>query len=292
MRKIIADSLLKQMRHNKDIFLLFGDVGFGVLDDIREEFPTRAINCGIAEQNMIGVAAGLSLAGKIPVVYSIAPFVSARVYEQIKLDLCQQKLKVMILGAGSGFSYGSLGPTHHCLEDFSSLTTLPNMTLFSPVDNMSADWWFLDELQNGKGPSYFRLTSENNSTVPLGRTRGDTKILAMAHGGIYQEMREVIIENHFDMDFKAVEKFANTSFENYEKFLDEWDRFVIVEEAYKRGGFGSLVLELLNGMGLRKNVLIIAADSVFASTGGDRKYQLKVAGLDKDSIARKIKDWL
>ena len=104
-----------------------------------KKFPKRFYNCGIAEQNMVGLAAGLAIEGFIPVLYTITPFLTSRAFEQIRLDICYPKLKVIIVGTGAGLSYSRLGPTHHSLEDLALMQSLPNLNVFCPGDSYELD---------------------------------------------------------------------------------------------------------------------------------------------------------
>src|SRR3989338_7258901 len=167
MRPGIIKAVHQHMRKNKDSYFLTGDLGFSVLENLQKEFPTRVINMGVAEQNMIGVASGLALSGKKVFVYSIIPFVTMRCYEQIRDDACYHNLNIKIIGVGSGLSYGVLGSTHFALEDIGIMRCLPNMTVISPADPVEA------ELATKKifihpGPVYLRLGKKGEPTIYKG----------------------------------------------------------------------------------------------------------------------------
>src|ERR1700689_621579 len=116
------------------VYLLVGDLGFGVVEPFMQKFPKRFLNVGVAEQNMTGVAAGLALTGKIVFTYSIANFPILRCLEQIRNDVCYHRANVKIVSVGSGMSYGPLGISHHATEDISIIRALPNITVVSPCD--------------------------------------------------------------------------------------------------------------------------------------------------------------
>ena len=128
MRKTFINTLTELARKDKDIMLLTGDLGFSVFEDFAKEFPGQFINCGIMEQSMVSIAAGLALCGKKPYVYSIIPFATMRPFEQIRNDICYQNLNVKIVGIGAGFAYGALASTHYAIEDVATLKSLPNIT--------------------------------------------------------------------------------------------------------------------------------------------------------------------
>ena len=156
MRTAFVNTLIELAEKDENIYLLTGDLGFSVLEGFIQKFPERFINCGVAEQNMMGVAAGLALSGKKPYVYSIIPFVTMRCFEQVRNDICYQNLDVKIVGVGSGLAYGFLGATHHAIEDIAILRVLPNMTILSPGDPTEARELTLKSYQT-KNPTYLRL---------------------------------------------------------------------------------------------------------------------------------------
>jgi len=156
MRNAFIQTLWKLARKDKRIMLLTGDLGFSVLEEFMEDFPDQFINAGVAEQNMTGIAAGLAMEGKIPFIYSIIPFVTMRNFEQIRNDVCYQRLNVKIVGIGAGFSYGPYGHTHHALEDIGILRTLPEMTIIAPGDPVEARL-ATKAILSHKGPCYLRL---------------------------------------------------------------------------------------------------------------------------------------
>jgi transketolase len=136
-----------------------GDLGFSVLEPFAQKFPDRFINAGIAEQNMIGVAAGLSMSGKNVFVYSIIPFDTMRCLEQIRNDLCYQKLPVKIIGVGGGFSYGQMGVTHHAIEDLAIMRALPEMTIVAPGSRHEIEQLSHSIIYHTSGPIYIRLAA-------------------------------------------------------------------------------------------------------------------------------------
>ena len=134
MRDAFISTLLLESRKNNRIEVILGDLGFKIFDEYRNEFPNRIFDGGIQEQNMIGVAAGLSITGRTVVTYSIANFQSLRALEQIRNDCCYNNRNVKIVSSGAGYIYGSLGMSHHQTEDISVLRGIPNIVIFSPCD--------------------------------------------------------------------------------------------------------------------------------------------------------------
>ena len=152
------------MIENENIYLITADFGAPMLDKIRASFPSRSINVGIAEQNAINVATGLALEGKIVYVYGIAPFISMRPFEQLRINLSAlsslRNLNVNIVSVGAGVSYSVSGPTHHCLEDLGIIKTLPNFEVFSPSDSSLVKAYFNHTI-NIKKPKYLRFDVHN-----------------------------------------------------------------------------------------------------------------------------------
>lgn len=134
MRNAFTDALVKAAKLDRRVVLLTGDHGYSLFDEFRRVCPNQYINAGVAEQNMVGVAAGLAKTGFLPVVYGLSAFIPIRVLEQIKLDICYQELPIVLIGDGAGVVYSSLGSSHQSTEDIAALRALPNISILSPAD--------------------------------------------------------------------------------------------------------------------------------------------------------------
>ena len=134
MRKAFSDALVEAARNDPRVLLLTGDHGYALFDAFRRHFPERFLNAGVAEQNMVGVAAGLAKSGLRPVVYGLSAFVPVRVLEQIKLDVCYENLPVLFIGDGAGVVYSTLGTSHQSTEDVAALRGVPAIHILSPAD--------------------------------------------------------------------------------------------------------------------------------------------------------------
>lgn len=175
MRNTFMNFLIQEAAHNQNLYFITGDLGFSVVEKFQELFPTRFINAGIAEQNMIGIAAGLAMAGKQVVAYSIIPFITMRCFEQVRLDLCYQNLPVKLVGVGGGFSYGTAAGSHHAIEDVAIMRSLPGMTVIAPGSKFETEQ-LSPQLFNLTGPSYLRLSNNeelvkypDNTKVVIGK---------------------------------------------------------------------------------------------------------------------------
>jgi len=158
MRNAYLSALHELAGKNKNIYALISDNGAIVYDKYRQDFPEQYINCGISEANMISVAAGMSSCGKIPFAYTIGNFLIYRAFEQIRNDVCLQRMNVKLVGIGVGFVYSTLGPTHHSTEDIALMRTLPGMTIFSPCDPLETKKITYAAAQID-GPVYIRLAT-------------------------------------------------------------------------------------------------------------------------------------
>jgi transketolase len=136
MRNAFAKQITQLAQEDERIVLLSADIGNRLFDDFKAKCPDRFYNCGVAEANMIGVAAGLAMSGLRPVCYTITPFITYRCLEQIRVDVCYHHVPVVIVGTGSGLSYASLGATHHSCEEMGMLRLLPGLSVVAPADAM------------------------------------------------------------------------------------------------------------------------------------------------------------
>ena len=156
MRNAFAQEILAIARDNPRVVVLSGDIGNRLFDPYKAAFPDRFYNCGVAEANMVSMAAGLAASGLLPVCYTIAPFVTTRCLEQIKLDVCYHDVPVVIVGTGCGLSYAALGSTHHSFEDIAILRPLPGLRLASPADAPELRA-VLRRAFDEPGPAYLRI---------------------------------------------------------------------------------------------------------------------------------------
>jgi transketolase len=156
MRKAFAESLLLAAESNPRVIFLTGDLGFGTFDAFQAKFPSRYINVGVAEAQLVCAAAGLAREGWRPIIYSIASFATGRPFEQIRISLGYPNLPVIVIGAGGGYTYASSGITHHAAEDLGLMSLVPNMTVVAPGDPFEVSQ-LLPQLLKNDGPSYFRI---------------------------------------------------------------------------------------------------------------------------------------
>jgi len=295
MRDTFVQTLLKEAKRNPDVILITGDLGFGVLETFERELPNQFLNTGVAEQSMVGIAAGIASTGKRVFVYSIGNFPTLRALEQIRNDVCYMNNSVVIVAVGSGYSYGSQGYTHHALEDIAALRALPNMNVVSPADPIEAEI-LTRFLVNDSKPAYLRLGRSGernlNSTVPTLREGRFNQISSGESGTILftgsigsnvldaaalLETKDIRL-NIFSVPFiSSIDMMELIS-------LDHSKPILVVEEHSLRGGLTSAILEQAAIGGLDLKVIPVVASQSNLSNIGDQNYLRKLNGLDVSDI--------
>jgi transketolase len=305
MRNAIISEIYKQMKENKDIYFLTGDLGYCVLEPIENDFPDRFINVGIAEQNMIGMASGLALSGKKVYVYSIIPFLTMRCFEQIRNDICYHDADVTLLGVGSGLSYGILSSTHFALEDVAILRSLPNMTIFSPADEIEAISG-LNFFNNYHHPLYIRIGKKeepvvfsNDYSFSFGKgtiiSKGNDGIV-FTTGSITTEVINALkkIKTEFKFNLTLVD--ISTIKPIDKKFVIDYcidkKKIFTVEEHSIIGGLGSTIAEIISENVIDAQLIRIGTKDVFIRNVGNQSYLRQVLGLDSEGIAKCIISYL
>jgi transketolase len=254
MRDAFIDELTSLAEKDPTIMLLTGDLGFGVLTEYAERFPSQFINVGVAEQNMSGLAAGLALEGYKVYTYSIANFTTLRCLEQIRNDICYHDANVTLVSVGAGFSYGQLGMSHFATEDLAILRALPNMMVVAPSDPWEAKV-LTRQMAALPGPKYLRIdkgaggSEENVADVSLGKgrvVREGSDITIVSLGAILSEALKAA-ESLASMGINARVLSINTLKPFDESIIfsacRETGGLISVEEHSKIGGLGGTISE-------------------------------------------------
>lgn len=312
MRNAFVSELFDLAVKDKQIVLLMGDIGNRMFNRYRETFPERFFNCGIAEANMIGVAAGMALSGLRPVLYTTAPFLTSRCFEQIKIDLCYHHLPVILAGLGGGLSYAGMGATHHSFEDIAILRTLPGMTVVCPADAAEVRLALreaLTEASQRDGPVYLRLGKKGEPAVhqsaldfAIGRgieLRAGEDVCLLGTGNILPEVLGAA-EILSDRGVSARVVSMHTVKPLDEALLsDAFSRFrlvVTVEEHSLIGGFGAAVAERLAdrpcGGESAPRLLRLGMRDAFFGCAGDQRYAREHFGLSAAQIAEAVEPLL
>ncbi|MDP2168195.1 MAG: transketolase C-terminal domain-containing protein [Thermodesulfovibrionales bacterium] len=251
MRNSVIERITKEAGKKKDIFLITGDAGFGVLDNYKKSFPERFLNLGVAEQNMIGMASGLGLSGFKVFVYNIVPFVLYRCYEQVRNDICYQNVPVTLIGIGSGVTYSPQGVTHYSVEDIALARTLPNLVILSPSDPIEAVKCAEYAIKS-KDPVYIRIAKSGEPVIHTGRVKDITRpvvlnegegVAVLFHGSVSTEVVSAL--KGVDRRPKAVSvpMLQPMDFSSLEKELKAIHTIITVEEHFVEGGLGSIIAE-------------------------------------------------
>ena len=301
MRDAFINALTDLAENDKDIVLLTGDLGFGVFEEFEARFPGQYFNVGIAEQNMMGLAAGLSLEGKKVVAYSIGNFASLRCLEQIRNDACYHDASITVVASGGGFSYGSLGMSHHTTEDLAILRALPNMVVVAPCTREEAKE-ATKQLVSSKGVGYLRLDKTAAEEVAeaqpfsIGKSRifrEGNDITLIATGGILEEAVLAAKElESFGLDVKIVGIHTVKPIDKEEilKSARETGGLVVIEEHNKDGGLGSAVAEVcMDHAVLPNKFLRIGLNNTFSSIVGSQHYLRAQYEIDHNAIVSSVK---
>jgi len=301
MRNAFAASITDLAAKDERIVLLSGDIGNRLFDKYRERFPSRFYNCGVAEANMTGMASGLALSGLRPFTYTITPFATTRVIEQIRVDICYHDVPVVIVGTGSGLSYASLGPTHHSCEDVGILRCFPNLTVLCPADAMEVGP-AIEAALTLPGPVYIRLGKKGEPNV-----HEKPPTLEVGRGIMMREGTDVCLLGMGTMTATALEAAkllqgqgisARVVSMHTVKPLDDallresFDRFrvvAVVEEHSVIGGLGSAVAEWLARRKPGRGVLeAIGTPDAFISEAGSQQWMREQCGLTPQAVAERI----
>jgi transketolase len=302
MRRAFADTLCALAVEHDDIVLIYGDLGFSVLEPFREHFPGRSFNAGVAEQNMMGMAAGLASAGKVVLTYSIANFAVTRCLEQFRNDACYHDLPVIAVSVGAGVSYGSQGYTHHGIEDIGFTRTLPHVAVVSPGDALETQW-ALRHLVTRRGPACLRLgkggeplVHEQLPDAPFGaalalRSVG-RDVTILAHGAILAEARGAVgllVDRGVDAGLFSMPVVEPLDVGTVQEAARASRLLVSVEEHVPQAGFGGAVAEVLAGIeSPRARLLRAGIERNGASTAGDQVALRRQNGLDAAGLAARI----
>jgi transketolase len=289
---------------NKNIVLITGDLGFGLFEDFAEQFPNQFINIGIAEQNMIGVAAGLALEGKVVFVYSIGNFPTLRCLEQIRNDACYHDLNINIICMGAGFSYGALGMSHHATEDIAIMRALPGTTVISPATEDEAYFATID-LATHKGVGYLRLDKSKTQDKKRLRDKfeiGKGNILKegddytiISCGGITEEA--LIAAYALDkkgIDCKVVSMHTIKPLDQLliKECVENSKGIITLEEGNITGGMGSAVLEsCLKSGSFPLKMEMLGIKDEYVSMVGSQEYLRDSVGISKNFIIDLILEW-
>lgn len=305
MRDTVIRTLIKLGKEDKDIELITGDLGFGVLKSFWETLPNQFINAGIAEQNMTGVAAGMALEGKKVFTYSIGNFPTLRCLEQIRNDCAYHNANVNVICVGGGYVYGSLGMSHHATEDIAILRALPDVTVICPGDPVEAAL-AVKKIAQTDGTCYLRLGrggEQNVNTVikefEIGKAYKlrdakdmNKKVAVFSTGAILEETSKAC--DMLEEQGIAVEQYSFPTVKPIDRAVIEdcakrFDNIFTVEEHNIVGGFGGAVAEVLAECGGKAKLHRIGIDDFYCIEVGSQAYLREQVGINAEGIVKKVK---
>lgn len=307
MRDTFVRTLIGLAKENKNIELMTGDLGFGVLKPFWEQCPDQFTNAGIAEQNMTSAAAGMALNGKTVFTYSIGNFPTLRCLEQIRNDCAYHNANVKIVCVGGGFVYGSLGMSHHATEDIAVMRALPGVTVVCPGDPVEAKL-ATKAIAEYPGTCYLRLGRGGEAeihkekfefqigkAVKIREAKGNgKKLVIFSTGAILDEVTEAcnsLQEKRFSVlqySFPTVKPIDRRVIEVCAR---EAELIVTVEEHNIVGGFGSAVAEVMAETDARAKLLRLGIEDCYCTKVGNQEYLRKQYGIGKEEIEDTIENF-
>ena len=308
MRDAFLDLIYQEMKKDDTIFFLTGDFGSPVLDKIRDQFPKRFANVGIAEQNLINISAGLAVEGYKIFAYAIAPFITMRCYEQIRVNLALlsvvRNMNVTLIGVGAGYSYVVSGPTHQCYEDLSIMRAIPNINIYSPSDHIATASLFKQCLFN-TGIKYLRLDAQvlpviyeeevTDLNAGFNVLQSGESICIIATGYVVHTALNVacLLESAgikigvidlFDLSKFSTVKLANE--------IKKYKGIVTLEEGFQgRGGLDSMMFEFINRNSIKVIMENIGVEGGYRFELGSRAVLHEKVGIGVNAVTNKVADF-
>ncbi|MBQ8840660.1 MAG: transketolase [Clostridia bacterium] len=303
MRDTFVKTLLDIAKKDKNVYIVTGDLGFGVLKPFWDELPEQIINAGIAEQNMTSIAAGLAMQGKVVYTYSIGNFPTLRCIEQIRNDCAYHSANVKVVCVGGGFVYGSLGMSHHATEDLAIMRALPDVTVVAPGDLVEAAE-ATKAIYTTPGTCYLRLGRGGEKQIhnkiddfKIGKAikiKTGKNVAVFSTGAIFDEVDEACHELEKEGITPTVYTFPTVKPIDKDTIIEcakEHKAIITVEEHNLSGGFGSAVAEVLaEADDVKAKLVRVALDDRYSCIVGSQKYLRKQYGIDAQAVIAKVKE--
>ena len=302
MRNSFAKKITELSSVNNKIALLAGDIGNRLFDDFKRQNPNKFFNCGVAEQNMIGVSAGLAQQGFLPFVYTIAPLCTSRCFEQIRVDVCYHNVPVTIVAVGAGLSYANLGPTHHSFEDIAILRTLPNIRILCPADSDEVDACLELAVADPK-PTYIRLGKKGEPRVHerlidrdelvsrISLKKGE-KICLVSTGTLLKEAvdcSKILRQFGHNASIYSIPQVKPFPLKFVEEIFREYQTIAVFEEHSIIGGFSAAMAEwVIDNHANTSKLLRFGINDEFYTKSGSQSYARHALGLHSKAFASRI----
>jgi len=309
MRDAFLEQILLSMNSNEKIFFVCADFGSPVLDIIRKNYPKRFINVGIAEQNLINISAGLSLEGFTVFAYAIAPFITMRCFEQIRVNLALlsivRPLNVNLIGVGAGYSYVVSGPTHQCYEDITLIRAMPNIQVLSPSDHISASALF-DYCVNTGGTKYLRFDAQElpiiyKNFIPDVKKgfyvhRFGKLVVIVASGYMLHiaiKISELLLKENLQVGVIDLFNISNFKEHQLQNELNKYKGLVSMEEGFRgSGGIDSLFFDFINSREIDIQLLNIGIDRKYCFEIGTREELHEMVGVGINTVKKKVRNFI
>lgn len=300
MRNTFSNLITQAAQQDPHTYLLTGDHGYALFDQFRKTCPQQFINAGVAEQNMIGVGAGLAKSGIYPMIYGLSAFVPVRVLEQIKMDFCYEELPGLFIGDGAGVVYSALGSSHQSFEDIASLRGIPHLVIMSPADKFELEACF-SLARSLKKPVYLRLGKADlpaihqaipaiklNELLSVHQKPGNKKAI-IATGSMLSVANKLISTELSNYDLWSAPIIKPLNRKKVLEQLKSYENLVSLEEHSVYGGLGSCLAEIIASQGTQK-LQIIGIEDKFSELCGSYEYLMKTHALDETSVLQRIRD--
>lgn len=309
MRDTFLLSVYKQMLQDPDIFFVSADFGSPVLDKIRADCANQFVNVGIAEQNLINVSSGLALEGYKVFAYAIAPFITMRCFEQIRVNLGLlsevRPMNVSLVGVGAGYSYVVSGPTHQCYEDITLMRAIPNMQVISPSDQIVASMLPEKCLKNN-GLKYVRLDAQilpllyENSPFDIWQgfyehQRGDRICLVATGYMVHTALKAAKNLNNLGINVGVVDLLDLSNFDTHKfnQMLSNYQAVVTMEEGFSgKGGLDAMMFNHIVEQKLNTKVLNVGVTGTYRFEIGERQNLHEQVGIGVNAVTSKVHDFL
>ncbi len=302
IRDAFLDRLYEIAASDRDVIFLTADMGAFSLAKFKKNLGSQYINVGVAEQNLVSVAAGMALAGKKVFIYAIAPFITQRCYEQIKIDLCCMRLAVTVIGVGAGIAYNSDGPTHHATQDIAVMRALDGITIINPSDPVTsaaaASMSYKENnpvyvrIDKGKWPLLYDKIQDFADGLALFGDGGDVLIVAtglMVHRAL--EVAEKLSRHSIDAAVLDLYRIKPVNVDLLLDVISQSKQVVTLEEHSVVGGIGSIISEILADKDVAVPLKRIGILEKTCLGYGNRDWMHSFYGLDVDGVAETILNW-
>lgn len=296
-RDVFIDTIYERAKDNKNIIFMSADLGAQALDRFREELSDQFIHPGISEQSMIDIAAGLAMQGNNVICYAMAPFITSRCLEQIKVAVATQGLSLTLVGVGVGYGYDNAGPTHYATEDIAWMSSMVGMEIYSPADNKTV-LEIANKCVDEPGLRYIRLDrkflpeiKKNISKKYYAKIGSTNKNLIITTGFMTSVIGE--LRDDLNVDFDQIDLFRNFPIEGeVVNELKKYEKIITIEEHFLTGGVSSKISEVMSDNFILTPHLRLGIKEKYYFENGGRSYLHKLAELDSETLKYKIENYL